>query len=272
MQGDWNSYDAGASDFNGTDAATSVIADSVTLLSNSWQDTNSYLFPYNMGWRLRYSQVWYRMAIIGGKGAAFPWINYTGAPTDFGTDGGAHNFLRFLENGDQPVNYMGATATFFYSRQAVGTYKCCTTVYGAPTRNFSFDANFNTPALLPPNTPVFRDMNAIEAFRRNCGQAGRHHRSSVGARSGRPCQPRPTAPRPDAPDRRRQHQQRAPLHVDLLRINPVNRPVFEQRVREDAVNVEHEGGCVCRVVEQLPVVVSGTGVGRYEVTTTNETR
>ena len=78
------------------------------------------------------------MAIIGGKDAAFPWINYAGVSRDFGTDGGAHNFLRFLENGDQPVNYMGATATFFYSRQAVGTFKCCNTVYGAPTRNYLF--------------------------------------------------------------------------------------------------------------------------------------
>ena len=49
--------------------------------------------------------------------------------TDFGTDGGAHNFLRYLENGDQPVNYRGSMATFFYNRQAVGTFKCCTTVY-----------------------------------------------------------------------------------------------------------------------------------------------
>ena len=102
---------------------------------------------------------YYRDAIIGGKGIAFP--QPAGTNTDFGTDGGAHNFLRFLEDGDQTVNYMGATATFFYNRQAVGTYKCCNTVYGAPTRNYSFDSDFLNPALMPPNTPVFRDMNAV---------------------------------------------------------------------------------------------------------------
>jgi hypothetical protein len=161
VQGDWNSQDGAASDFNGVSAATAVIADAVTLLSNGWTDYNSYVNPYVMTNRNRGTQTWYRMAIIGGKNSAFPWINYAGAPSDFGTDGGAHNFLRFLENGDQTVNYMGATATFFYSRQAVGTFKCCTTVYGAPTRNYSFDINFNNPALLPPNTPVFRDMNAV---------------------------------------------------------------------------------------------------------------
>jgi hypothetical protein len=161
VQGDWNSKDGGNSDFNGADAATAVIADAVTLLSNGWSDANSFVNPFDMTKRNRNTQTWYRLAIIGGKNPSFPWINYAGAPSDFGTDGGAHNFLRFLENGDQTVNYMGATATFFYSRQAVGTFKCCTTVYGAPTRNFSFDINFNNPALLPPNTPVFRDMNAV---------------------------------------------------------------------------------------------------------------
>jgi hypothetical protein len=45
--------------------------------------------------------------------------------------------------------------------QAVGTYKCCATVYGALTRNYAFDTDFLTPALLPPNTPMFRDMNAV---------------------------------------------------------------------------------------------------------------
>jgi hypothetical protein len=59
------------------------------------------------------------------------------------------------------VNYLGAIATFFYNRQAVGTYKCCNNVYSPPTRAFAFDQNFLNPALLPPNTPVFRDMNAV---------------------------------------------------------------------------------------------------------------
>jgi hypothetical protein len=172
VQGNWNSYDAGASDFNGADAATAVIADAVTLLTNAWNDVNSFASPYvpaacptptctpAIVGRSRVADSWYRLAIIGGKGIAFPWINAT--PTDFGTDGGAHNFLRFLQDGDAAVNYEGATATFFYNRQAVGTYKCCTTVYAAPTaRNYQFDTNFTNPALLPPNTPVFRDMNAV---------------------------------------------------------------------------------------------------------------
>ena len=99
------------------------------------------------------------MAIISGKGIAFP--QPAGTATDFGTDGGAHNFLRYLENGDQAVNYRGSMATFFFNRQAVGTFKCCATVYGAPPRNYAFDTDFLNPALLPPNTPMFRDLNAV---------------------------------------------------------------------------------------------------------------
>jgi hypothetical protein len=154
IQGDWNST---GGNFNGAHAATSVIADAVTLLSNNWTDVVSFTQPYNPNNRPRIDS-WYRVAIISGKGAAF--VQPNGTATDFGTDGGAHNFLRYLESG-ATLNYLGSIATFFYNRQAVGTYKCCTTVYGPPTRNYAFDVDFLTPALLPPNTPVFRDMNAV---------------------------------------------------------------------------------------------------------------
>ncbi len=156
IQGDWN---AAGGNFNGAHAATAVIADAVTLLSNGWSDQTSFTQPYAPGNRNRGTQSWYRVAIIGGKGAAFP--QPAGTAADFGTDGGAHNFLRYLENGDQAVNYRGSIATFFYNRQAVGTFKCCTTVYGAPTRNYAFDVDFLDPSKLPPNTPVFRDLNAV---------------------------------------------------------------------------------------------------------------
>ncbi len=84
-----------------------------------------------------------------------------GTAVDFGTDGGAHNYLRYLEGGGQTVNYRGSLVTFYYNRQATGTYKCCATVYGAPTRNYAFDTDFLNPATLPPLTPVFRDLDSL---------------------------------------------------------------------------------------------------------------
>jgi Tfp pilus assembly protein PilX len=158
VQGDWNAGQAGFANNDGH-VATSVIADAVTLLSNEWTDANGYANPYNPGNRNRGTPAFYRLAIIGGKGLAFAQPANTA--TDFGTDGGAHNFLRYLENGNQAVNYRGSLATFFFNRQAVGTFKCCTTVYGAPQRNYAFDTDFLNPAQLPPLTPVFRDLNAL---------------------------------------------------------------------------------------------------------------
>jgi PilX N-terminal len=154
VQGDWNAaagFPAGS--------ATSIVGDSLTLLSNNWNDLNSFANPYNPGARVRPAQSWYRFATIAGKNRWFPHPALE--PTlDFGTDGGAHNFLHMLESGGT-VNYRGSIATFFYSRQATGTYKCCATVYGAPVRQFNFDVNFLTPSLLPPLTPVFRDINTL---------------------------------------------------------------------------------------------------------------
>jgi hypothetical protein len=104
------------------------------------------------------------MAIIAGSGRAFP--NTNGMPSaNFGTDGGVHNFLRYLEDwGGRTTYYLGSIAIFFNSRQAVGTFKQAVqnNAYIQPsTRNYTFDIDFLTPALLPPRTPVFRDLNTL---------------------------------------------------------------------------------------------------------------
>jgi hypothetical protein len=141
-------------------AAAAIIADAVTLLSPNWTDHNSFANPNNPGNRTR-TDTYYRFATIAGKGRSFPFAgtncNGTCAP-DFGTDGGTHNFLRYLESGGT-INYRGAMASLYHSRQATGVYKCCDTVYGAPTRGYNFDIEFLNPSLLPPKTPMFRDVN-----------------------------------------------------------------------------------------------------------------
>jgi hypothetical protein len=157
VQGDYNSpgntFGAGP----GTHVAASVIADAVTLLSNSWNDIVSFTSPYNVGGRNAVTS-WYRLAIVSGKGISFP--QPAGTAQDFGTDGGVHNFLRYLENwGGQTLNYRGSIISFYYSRQGVGTYKCCNTVYSPPTRGYNFDVDFLQPLLLPPKTPMFRDVD-----------------------------------------------------------------------------------------------------------------
>lgn len=92
----------------------------------------------------------------------FPnWENGTNYGT--GTDGGVHNFLRFLEswNGVN-LNYEGSLVSLYYATYNTGIFKCCTySVYRPPVRNYVFDPDFATPTGLPPETPLFRDVDTL---------------------------------------------------------------------------------------------------------------
>jgi type II secretory pathway pseudopilin PulG len=160
VQGDYNSNSGdtvwNAAPVDVAHSNASIIADAVTLLSNSWTDINSMKNPSTLNNRNR-TQTYYRMAIAAGKNMNFPKPLVGGVPNDFGTDGGLHNFLRMLEQ-TSAVNYRGSLVSLYYSEYATGVYKCCTLVYGAPTRNFSFDTDFLNPANLPPGTPELQDV------------------------------------------------------------------------------------------------------------------
>ena len=168
VQGDFNAPNSAGTDFGstpGTDhVSAAVIADAVTLLSNAFNDIGSFQAPHDVTNAVRAaSTTWYRMAVIAGKGLTFPHpTSNSNDNIDFGTDGGAHNFLRYIENwGGDTLNYRGSIVSFYTSRQAVGTYKCCEVVYSPPTRGYKFDSDFLTISQLPPRTPMFRDINAL---------------------------------------------------------------------------------------------------------------
>jgi hypothetical protein len=155
IQGDFN---ANATGKNWTDVTipSSIAGDAVTLLSDQWNDMNSFSSPYSTSAR-QGNTTWYRVAIIGGITVPFP--NPSGTGQDYGTDGGVHNFLRYIEAWSGTLEYQGSIIQLFTSRQANGTFKCCNTVYNPPTRGYNFDVNFLNPTLLPPRTPLFRDVN-----------------------------------------------------------------------------------------------------------------
>lgn len=159
IEGDFNANATGAG-FNLPDksVAASVVGDAVTLLSNNWNDTNSFIAPFANNYRVGVT-TYFRTAVVGGKGLSFQQPTGYSTNQDFGTDGGVHNFLRFLEAWNGTLNYRGSIISLYTSRQAIGVFKCCTTVYGAPTRGYTFDTNFLQPQLLPPRTPLFRDIN-----------------------------------------------------------------------------------------------------------------
>jgi PilX N-terminal len=159
IQGDYNNAGANTA-FTGADVASSVAADAVTLLSDNWNDINTFISPYDPTNRPG-TQTTYRVAIIAGKGIPFAWTGGAAGP-DYGTDGGLHNFLRYLEAWGANLYYQGSLVSFYYSRQANGTYKCCNTVYDPPTRVYDFDPTFVTgPQWLPPRTPSLRTVNTI---------------------------------------------------------------------------------------------------------------
>jgi len=167
VQGNYNANAAGFGTASGgvNEAAAAVIADAVTMLSVNYTDLRSLQNPTALGNRPA-ATTWYRLAIAGGKNINFKAPQVIGAPwtssDDFGTDGGVHNFLRYVESwGGSTSHYEGSLVSFYYSRQAVGVFKCCNVVYGAPTRNYAFDQNFLDPAKLPPGTPRFQDIDNL---------------------------------------------------------------------------------------------------------------
>jgi len=154
--------------------ASSIVADAVTLLSDNWNDVNSFIWPYgvyNSGntpkWQAgsggrNSATTTYRVAIAAGKGLPFKQPTFANVGQDFGTDGGAHNFLRYIENwGGTTLYYEGSIVSLWYNHQAEGIYKCCNEVYSPPSRGYVFDSNFLTPSLLPPLTPMLKTINTI---------------------------------------------------------------------------------------------------------------
>ncbi len=110
IQGDFNSDSAG-NDFSDPSIAASVAADAVTLLSDSWNDVNAFVFPYDSTNRGGITTD-YRVAVVAGAQPYFQ--NPSGVIyQDFGTDGGVHNFLRFLENWNGTLNYEGSIVDLY---------------------------------------------------------------------------------------------------------------------------------------------------------------
>jgi hypothetical protein len=189
VQGDYNATSLPTTAPNGFNDAfplchvpAAVMGDAVTLLSNAWQpgaqsgytsgDYNDFANPDNPNCPSQRcaTTTYYRMAVMAGKTIPFPAYSGTSAllswgAVDTGTDGGVHNFLRYIEDwSTATLNYDGSLASFYFSQQATGIYKCCNNVYNAPTRNYSFDTDFQNIEKLPPGVPRFTDVNALSYY------------------------------------------------------------------------------------------------------------
>ncbi len=171
VQGNYNATGATAPPANGntpfdqyfplnsqTHIPASIVADAVTILSNGWNDAESFSSPYNQGSRIA-TPTQIRFAMIAGDTISTRQnaVNQGSSVNGQNENGGVHNFKRFLEiwSGVR-LDYAGSLINLYNSRNNNGAFKCCNTVYNPPIRNWVFDKTFLDPGRIPPGTPFFQ--------------------------------------------------------------------------------------------------------------------
>lgn len=150
----------------------SIVADAVTILSNSWQDAKSFAYPWNKdnSNERQATDTTIRFAMISGDTIASREANPNQGGISPRLNGGVHNFKRFLEDwgqGSRNLNYSGSLINLFNSQNNNGSFKCCNTVYDPPRRNWVFDSTFLDPTRLPPGTPYFQYVQTTGFLRTN---------------------------------------------------------------------------------------------------------
>jgi len=125
-----------------------ILGDTVTFLSNNWDDANAVNGSSPFGNRVA-TPTTVNAAIVTG--------NTTTTVGNY--NGGLENLPRFLENWSG-VNFVltGSIINLWESQQAVGSWDYGSPVYNAPIRVWSYDTAFDNPANLPPETPRVRTL------------------------------------------------------------------------------------------------------------------
>lgn len=141
-----------------THIPASIVADGITILSNNWKDAESFTSPYDKNGSYRQAtETTIRFAMISGDTIASKEATPNQGGISPRLNGGVHNFKRFLEKWTgEYLNYSGSLINLFNSRNNMGSFKCCNTVYDPPYRNWVFDNTFLDPTRIPPGTPFFQ--------------------------------------------------------------------------------------------------------------------
>lgn len=141
-----------------THIPASIAGDAIIILSNNWNDSESFIYPFSSNDRVASDTV-VRFAMLSGDAVTGDKSYYS--PSQFGQlNGGVHNFKRFLEKWtDKRLNYSGSLINLFNSQNNNGFQKCCTTVYSPPIRDWTFDTSFLDINRLPPGTPFIYSIS-----------------------------------------------------------------------------------------------------------------
>jgi len=121
-----------------------LMADSVTVLSTSWSDSNTNRLPSP-------GNTTVNAAMLEGIVQSDPTIS-----GDY--SGGLENFMRLLESWGGTLTYNGSIVVLFYSQYATNHWRPTGNYYNAPTRKWAFDTNFKQASKLPPLTPSLKAM------------------------------------------------------------------------------------------------------------------
>ena len=148
VKGHYNASDLtpGSTNTSATKPA-SLIADAITLLSGSWDDSNSTnSLPSRQA-----SDTTINAAVIAGI-----------VPSNGGSySGGVENFIRLLEQWgfSRTLTFNGSIVALYESQIATGPWGGVG-VYSPPLRRYAFDGNFGAGnvAKLPPGTPYLRTL------------------------------------------------------------------------------------------------------------------
>lgn len=145
----------------------SIAGDTVTILSNAWDDTRSFRYPFTLGERDA-NETYIRFAMLSGDSISSITANPNQGGGNPRMNGGVHNFKRFLENWDNSVelHYSGSLINLYNAHNNNGSFKCCAVIYAPPVRDWVFDISFMNPDRLPPGTPFFQSIT-LTGFKRN---------------------------------------------------------------------------------------------------------
>lgn len=134
----------------GAEAPAALIADSITFLSNNWDDADSNKSKSNR----TASDTEISAAVLTG-------LVPSGKTGSNSYSGGVENFPRFLENwGGKSIRIRGSMVALFESEVGTARWGSGDT-YGAPNRDWGFHSSF-AEGFLPPGTPNVRDYKAVD--------------------------------------------------------------------------------------------------------------
>lgn len=138
-----------------------IMGDSVTFLSNNWNDSNTSLRPNAVTTEV--------------SAATVSGIRPPNVQGDNSYSGGAHNFPRFLERWTGDTFYLRGSMVCLYESE-VDFSKWSTSYYNPPNRGYGFN-NLFKDGTYPPGTPLlrtyrrdnFQDLSAAEFATKTSG-------------------------------------------------------------------------------------------------------